>query len=97
MKPRCAISADASASPAAIVSVVEVVGARFNGSASLSKAMLITAFALLASVELAFLVIAITLFPQPLAIAANAFTSAVSPEFEIAIRTSPEVSVPESP
>ena len=76
---------------------VEVVGARFNGSASLSKAIFITALAFFASDELAFLVIAITWFPQPLAIVTKAFTSTVSPEFEIAIKTSPGVRAPESP
>jgi hypothetical protein len=59
--------------------------------------MIIVASAHLAKEELAFFVMAMTLLPQLLAIFAIATTSAVSPEFEIAMRTSAALSEPESP
>src|SRR5690606_4041227 len=97
VKPLSVISAAASASPIASVTVAEEVGASPSGSASRSTRMSRWTSHSSASVEEGSRVIAIRGTPHACSIRAKWLTSAVSPELEMRIATSAGVAVPESP
>ncbi len=97
VKPRASRSATASASPIASVAVVLAVGARFSGQASCSTETSRCTSADLASVEPGRPVIDTSGTPMRLISGRIVSTSAVSPEFEMAITASSRVIMPRSP
>ena len=87
----------ASASPRAICAAVLAVGARFRGQASLSTAQDSTTSATRASEESGRPVIATSVTPRRRSAGTMVLISTDSPELEMAITTSPGVTMPRSP
>ena len=85
------------ASPKAIVTDVEHVGAKFNGQASLTTEASNVTSACLLNVELVFPVITITLMSLILAMCASFINSSVSPLLEIKSNRSFFLNIPISP
>ena len=87
----------ANASPSAIVTDVEHVGAKFNGQASFSTTAFKVQVAFLFMVESIFPVIAMLLMPFLLAYFKSLTNSSVSPLFEMQIKRSSLLNIPRSP
>ncbi|MNT11925.1 hypothetical protein D3C72_1468320 [compost metagenome] len=97
MKPRKSSKATAIASPRAKVTVVLAVGARFSGQASFSTEISRCTSASWARLEFGLPVMEISTPPMRLTTGMMAISSDDSPEYDMAIKASSEVTMPRSP
>src|SRR5450830_550217 len=97
LKPRRSSSATAIASPSASVTVVDAVGARFIGQASLATDTSRWTSASRARLDSGLPVIEMTTPPMRLTTGRIAISSALSPEYDMAMKASSGVTMPRSP
>lgn len=97
VKPRASSKAIASASPSTRLTVVEEVGARFSGQASMATLASILTAAALASTDSGLPVMLIKVMPRRLINGSSVTISLVVPELDRASTTSSRVIMPMSP